>query len=248
MRRPRIIIKPLIRLFMNVYGIRMDEYRGEVDDYRSLSDFFIRPLDPAKRTLSGDASAIVSPADGRLTEIQTIYEDKATQVKGKTYSVSEMVGESLDFSKGWHIAVVYLAPSNYHRYHYPVSGRVTRYLHTGPRLYPVNDIGLNYVDRLFIRNERIVTEMSVNGQTCYFVAVGATFVGSIKMEYIKPDGYSRKHRNTWITVADEVKQIDEMGRFEMGSTIVMVVPADMAEPLDGLAGQPVRVGLPIFRI
>lgn len=248
LRRPRFIVKPIIELFKNTYGIDMYNYQGEVEDYRSLNEFFIRPLDPEKRQLNTDGDAIVSPADGKLTEIQTIYSDSATQVKGKTYSVSQMVGEALDFSKGWHVAVVYLSPSNYHRYHYPVSGTVKRFLHTGPRLYPVNDVGLNYVDRLFIRNERIVTEMAVGDYTCYFIAVGATFVGSIKMEYIDYSDKTHKSRKRWIEVDQRVEQVEEMGRFEMGSTIVMVIPEQMAHPIDTLTGQPVEVGQAIFRL
>lgn len=248
MRHPRFLIKPLIRLFKESYSIDMDNYKGEIDDYRSLSDFFVRPLDPEKRRLNSDENAIVSPADGKLTDIQTIHSDSAAQVKGKTYSVSQMTGCALDFSSGWHVAVVYLSPSNYHRFHYPVSGTVTRYLHTGPRLYPVNDIGLNHVDRLFIQNERIVTEMKVGQYTCYFIAVGATFVGSIKMEFIDDNKNNRKRRHRWIDVNRAVQQVQEMGRFEMGSTIVMVVPKQMAAPIPSSAGQTIETGQSIFRL
>ncbi|MCP5052678.1 MAG: phosphatidylserine decarboxylase [bacterium] len=255
LRRPRFLVKRAILRYKKHYGIDMDEYMGEPGDYKSLCDFFVRKLDPEKRRLTVDENAIVSPADGRLSLVETIYEDKAMQVKGKTYPVSQLIGESVDFSKGWHVATIYLAPANYHRYHYPLSGKVTRYLHTGARLYPVNDVGLNFVDRLFVRNERIVMELfpnqNNNEMPCYIVPVGATFVGSIKMEFIEgvapPAPGKKPKRHQWTAVDKEVKQLEEMGRFEMGSTIVMVIPKTLAEPVESAVGKPVRVGQAIFK-
>lgn len=243
-RYPRFFVKRVIRFYKKVYGINMEEYEGEPEDYHSLSEFFVRRLDPQKRPLTPNENMMVSPADGRLTEVQTIYEDCATQVKGKTYAISELIGEMVDFSAGWHVAVIYLSPANYHRYHCPGDGVVTRYLHTGSRLYPVNAMGLNHVDELFICNERIVAEIARKQQRYYFVAVGATLVGSIKMEFIQ----KKRKRHCWHTVEWKARQLAEMGRFEIGSTIVLVIPNEMAEPITGKVGQPVRVGEPIFTL
>jgi len=248
LKRPRFIIKRLIRLFQKSYQIDMFEYIGQPEDYKSLCDFFIRPLDPSKRKLVPVPNTIVSPADGKLTDVELIYSDQATQVKGKTYSISEMIGEKIDFSEGWYVAVIYLSPSNYHRYHYPVTGKVTRYLHTGPRLYPVNHMGLNFVDRLFVRNERIVSEIEITqGQDkfkMYSVAVGATFVGTVIMEYIN----GKPETGKWTQVNLDVKQVEEMGRFEMGSTFVFVIPKKYAEFIKERKGLPLRVGDPIFNL
>jgi phosphatidylserine decarboxylase len=223
----------------------MDEYKGEVEDYRSLSDFFVRRLDPGKRPLVPQENAVVSPADGILTDVETIFNDQATQVKGKTYKISQLLHEAIDFSRGWHVAVIYLAPSNYHRYHYPVTGNIKRYFHSSGRLFPVNQVGVNRVNRLFVRNERIITEMVNRQMSCYMAAIGASFVGSIKMEFIP--GSNRKKRDQWVPVNREVRQLEEMGRFEMGSTIVLVIPTSMAKLLDNVIGQPVKVGQPIFK-
>lgn len=245
-KQPRFLIKRVIRLYRRKYDIDMEEYQGEVGDYKCLSDFFVRQLDPEKRPLTMKKDAIVSPADGVLTEIETIFQDRATQVKGKTYSISQLLKEDIDFSQGWHVAVVYLSPSNYHRYHYPLTGKIKRYFHTGGRLFPVNSLGLNGIDKLFIRNERIVVEIVRNELPCYAAAVGATFVGSIKMAFI-PD-QKKKRRNRWEPVNLDVRQLEEMGRFEMGSTIVLALPQKMAEPIDNIKGKPVRVGDPIFKL
>ncbi|MCP5108666.1 MAG: phosphatidylserine decarboxylase [bacterium] len=244
LRRPRFLVKRVIGLYQRHYGIDMAEYQGENGDYKCLSDFFIRHLDPEKRPLVPVEEAVVSPADGVLTEMETIFEDRATQVKGKYYSISQLLKEPIDFSRGWHVAVIYLSPSNYHRYHYPLSGKISGYFHTRGRLFPVNRVGLNNISKLFIRNERIITKIVKNDMPCYAVAVGATFVGSIKMEFIR----DAKIKNQWQPVNLDIGQLDEMGRFEMGSTIVLVLPEQVADPIDEVKGKPVRVGDPIFRL
>ncbi|MCP4219341.1 MAG: phosphatidylserine decarboxylase [bacterium] len=243
-RKPRFLIKRLVRFYAKTYNIDMDEYEGSTDDYNCLSDFFIRPLDLTVRPLTKNEAAFVSPSDGVLTEMETIHEDKATQIKGKTYSVSELVKRDLDFSKGWHVAIIYLSPSNYHRYHYPTRGRVENYFHTGGRLYPVNHMGLNNVESLFVKNDRIITEIRKDDFTYYYVAVGATNVGSIKMEFIEGEGKQK----AWEPVDSPIDQLQEAGRFEMGSTIVLVLPKDMAEPITEKKGQSVRVGEPLLNL
>ena len=245
LRHPGFLVKKIIKRYQRAYNISMDEYEGEVEDYRSLADFFARRLDPVKRPLVRQENTVASPADGILTDMETIFNDQATQVKGKTYKISQLLHETIDFSLGWHVAVIYLAPSNYHRYHYPISGNIKRYFHSSGRLFPVNRVGVNRVNRLFVRNERIITEMVNREMSCYMAAIGACFVGSIKMEFIS--GSKRKKRNKWVPVNREVQQLEEMGRFDMGSTIVLVIPKSMAEPLDNVIGQPVKVGQPIFR-
>ncbi|MGD2087110.1 MAG: archaetidylserine decarboxylase [Candidatus Aminicenantes bacterium] len=245
LRYPRFLVKRIIKRYQRAYNITMEEYEGEVEDYRSLADFFVRRLDPEKRPLLPQENAVVSPADGILTDVETIFNDQATQVKGKSYKISQLLHEPIDFSRGWHVAVIYLAPSNYHRYHYPVTGNIKRYFHSSGRLFPVNPTGVNRVDRLFVRNERIITEMVTRQMSCYMAAIGACFVGSIKMEFIS--GSPGKKRDQWVSMNHRVYQMQEMGRFDMGSTIVLVIPQSMAEPLDNLIGQPVKVGQPIFK-
>ena len=87
--------------------------------------------------------ACSAPADGRLSELELVSEDRATQVKGWTYPLSLMLGEAIDFSQGWHVATIYLSPSDYHRFHYPLSGRISGSFHGGTRLFPVNDFSVS---------------------------------------------------------------------------------------------------------
>jgi phosphatidylserine decarboxylase len=243
-KRPRVLVLKIIDFFKSIYKIEMDEFAGKAEDYPSLAEFFVRPLDPKKRPLIPKEDKIVSPADGILKEIETVYEDKATQVKGKNYALSELIRDTIDFSKGWHVATIYLSPQNYHRFHYPISGKIEGYCHVRGPLFPVNSLGTSLVKNLFVRNERIVTRLITHGLHFYAVAVGATFVGSIKMVFIE----KIKRDKRWKELNLEVKQQDEMGRFELGSTIILVVPEELAQPLSEKTEQPIKVGEPIFSL
>ncbi len=246
LRHPRFLVKRVITWYQRKYSIDMTEYEGEPVDYPCLVDFFTRRLNPDKRPLVRDENVVVSPADGILSGMETIFADRAAQIKDKDYAISELIKENIDFSQGWHVATIYLSPANYHRYHYPLSGNISRYFHTGGRLFPVNHLGLKHVDELFVRNERIITEIVKNGMSCYVVAVGATFVGSIRMEFIT--GQKKKMLNRWEPVNLDIRQLEEMGRFEMGSTIVLVMPRQLVEPIENMVGKPVRVGQAIFKM
>ena len=245
-KHPRFLVRRVIHLFKSTYNIDMHTYQGEAEDYQCLVDFFIRPLDPSTRPLKQSLDHIVSPADGVLQTLETVSQDRATQVKGKYYPISELLLDEIDFSEEWHVAVIYLSPSDYHRFHYPVSGTLQGFCHTGTRLYPVNAMGLSLVDRLFVKNERVSLRFDVAGHSMYAVAVGATFVGSIKINDIE----LAKNDGLWKELADEkpIQQLAEMGRFEMGSTIVLVIPKKMAQPLHDKLGKKLAVGEPIFTL
>lgn len=245
LRRPRFLVRSMIRRFQRHYRIVMDEFRGGTEDYRSLCDFFLRPLDPNTRPLPLDNECLLAPADGRLSELELLSSDQATQVKGWAYPLAQLLAESLDFSRKWHVATIYLSPSDYHRFHYPLSARVNGCFHGGTRLFPVNDFSVNRVKRLYIRNERVVTRFIFKGSLFYLAAIGATFVGNIGMTYL-PAGLPTL--NIWQNLDIEVAQMDEMGHFAMGSTIILLVPADRVESVLIKKGEPVRVGQPLFHI
>lgn len=245
LRRPRFMARRMINRFQSHYRISMDEFQGSPLDYPSLADFFVRPLATQKRPLPVNEQFILSPADGRLSELELIITDCAIQVKGKTYPLSRLLAANIDFSQGWYMATIYLSPGNYHRFHYPVSGRINGCFHGGSRLFPVNAFSANRVNQLYIKNERLVTRIDLQGGSIYVVAVGATFVGSIAMAYL-PAGLSVK--NNWRELDVPVTQMTEMGRFNMGSTIIMALPAGLVEIVVAEKGKPIRAGDPLFKI
>jgi len=245
LRRPRFLSRLMIRNFQKHYRISMDEFQGKPEDYGSLSDFFLRPLDPRKRALPSDPGCLLSPADGFLSELEFVDKDQATQVKGWTYPLSRMLGEAIDFSSGWHVATIYLSPRDYHRFHYPLSARISGSFHGGTRLFPVNGFSTARVRQLYVRNERVVTRIAFGGTALYMVAVGATFVGSIAMKHL-PGGLPAL--NEWQGLDLPAQQMGEMGHFAMGSTIILVVPADRVETVLARKGDKVRVGQPLFKL
>jgi phosphatidylserine decarboxylase len=235
----------MINRFKNHYQINMEEFKDVPLDYHSLADFFVRPLDPEKRSLTVAENYIIAPADGKLSELELITADCATQVKGKTYPLSRLLVADIDFSPGWYLATIYLSPCNYHRFHYPVSGQISGCFHGGSRLFPVNAFSSERVKQLYIKNERLVTRIDLQGSSIYVVAVGATFVGSIAMAYL-PTGLPVK--NEWRQLDIPVTQMAEMGRFNMGSTIIIALPATLVESVVAEKGKLVHVGEPLFKI
>ncbi len=165
----------------------------------------------------------------------------ATQVKGRTYRLSELVGEPLDFSRSWQVGVFYLSPKDYHRFHFPAAAHLVAARRDGGRLYPVNALALPRISDLFIRNERVTLKCRTGDSVWYLVAVGATFVGGITTvagEIAAAGG--------WFPVGCDVTQLAEAGRFNFGSTIVLVLPEALAGDLLVSPGTPVRVGDPVW--
>lgn len=243
MRRPRFLVRFVIRRYAAHYRVAMDEYQGELEDYASLSDFFIRRLNPGVRPLKADPGCFLSPADGVLVGLQGIETDRAVPVKGWPYKVSELVGAAEAWQDGWWLATIYLSPANYHRYHYPLDGRLESLRHLGGRLYPVNPMGVRTIKGLFVKNERVVASFASGAHGYHIVAVGATFVGSVKME-AHPAPFAPGEE---VACGVPVAQLEEMGRFEMGSTLVMLLPKGMADPVME-PGTTVSVGDSIFKL
>jgi phosphatidylserine decarboxylase len=242
LRRPRGLVRRMIRAFQRHYGIDMRDYPGQPDDYSSLNQFFIRPLDPTARPLVAAADFLLSPCDGVLSTLECIDHDQAFQVKGKPYRVSELLQSALDFSRPWLVAVIYLAPHNYHRFHYPLAGRISGFNHCRGRLYSVNNLAVRAIDRLYVRNERMLLRLEHGTAPVYIAAVGACLVGHLHLEAAPPGIYG----TGWRTAAVAAAQLAEMGRFETGSTIVMVWPADLTGEALVATGQTVRVGDRLF--
>lgn len=242
MKRPRCLVQLIIKRFVAHYRIDLDHYQGQLADFRSLADFFVRPLNPATRPLHPDPSCILSPCDGKVADLQKISCDKAVQAKGLDYPVSALIGEKLDWSREWWLCTLYLSPANYHRFHYPWTGRLQTIRQLGNRLYPVNRHGVQAIPGLFVRNERLVLCFDLAGWPAYATAVGATFVGSIALRALE----NRTLDNGCVTIAQNIEQLEEMGRFNLGSTIILLFPSGLAEPVVE-TGQAINTGQPVFR-
>ena len=239
---PALFVQKAIETYASHYEIEMKNFEGELDDYDSLCAFFTRKLDPSARPLKNDESAFLSPCDGVVSVLENIHADVATQVKGKTYLVSDLVKKELPFEKGFWLATIYLSPRDYHRFHVPVDSTLAAHIHTGWRLFPVNSFGLENIDKLFIRNERVVAKFKAENFDYFYTAVGATFVGSIKMNF------TERFSDEWVRNDVKYSQNDELGMFEMGSTIVLLVPEEAVEKPMIAQGEKIGVGEPLFEL
>lgn len=221
--------KFLIPSFAKVYKIDCAEMEKSLEEYQSLHEFFTRKLKKDSRMIVRDALAVISPVDAVIQDIGTISPDYSITVKGKPYTISEMLGgreNSIKYLKGTYM-IFYLSPSNYHRIHSPVTGKIINRWELGSRSYPVNAYGLKYGKRPLAKNFRKITEIFSNGSCVAIVKVGAMFVNSIEL----------------ITTESQIKKGDEMAYFSFGSTVVLLFEEGCFKPaLKGDRHYPIRVG------
>lgn len=218
-----------IRRFIGRYGVDMAEAADpRPQAYRTFNDFFTRALRPDARPLA-DAD-FVCPVDAAISQFGPIEDDQILQAKGHRYSTTALVGGdaqlACQFDHG-HFATLYLSPRDYHRIHMPCDGRLTRMIYVPGDLYSVNPLTARYVPGLFARNERVVCVFDTACGPFVNVLVGATIVGSMATVWhgvVNPPR-TREVRE-WRYDDQEIvlRKGEEMGRFLLGSTVVMLFP------------------------
>ena len=257
-RIPRRVRSPLWRGFAAVVGADLSEVQDPLESFDCLQAFFTRALRPGARPLSSDPGDLVAPCDGAWGESGRIESGQLVQVKGRTYSLADFLEDPECAAKfeGGSFATFYLAPRDYHRFHAPCDTRVQKATHVPGQLWPVNRIGLEGVSDLFVRNERICAYMKMaDGSSTHeadlvMVAVGATLVGKIRLTFDELASRRRGACLTTHTYADGIslQRGEEWGRFEFGSTIVMIVAPGQASLAKEPPGTPLRLGEAIGRI
>lgn len=235
-RRPWLR-RALVHWFARQFEVDMSEARIEsLDEYESFNDFFTRALKDGARPVDTDDEAVVSPCDGVLTEFGRLSEGRLVQAKGLSYSLEGLLGEPTipaGFEHG-HYATIYLAPHDYHRVHMPFAGRLvgTRYV-PGAR-FSVNRATAAVIERLFSRNERVVTRFETRFGPAWIVLVGALNVSSISTVALGEIASGRARE--WSHAPGlELAKGDELGRFNLGSTVILAVPSGAIEFEAGLA-------------
>jgi len=218
-----------IAWFVGRYGVNMAEAANpDLASYPTFNEFFTRPLKPGARPLA-DAD-LICPVDGAISQIGLIQRDQIFQAKGHHYSTQALVGGdallAAQFQDG-HFATIYLSPKDYHRIHMPCDGRLTRMIYVPGELFSVNPATARGVPGLFARNERVVCVFETEHGPFVLTLVGATIVGSMATVWhgvVNPP--RSKDVREW-RYADQpilLKKGDEMGRFLLGSTVVMLFP------------------------
>ncbi len=221
----------VIRWFVQRYGVDLSEaVDSNPVSYRSFNEFFTRPLRAGARPLA-DAD-FICPVDGAISQFGGIEQDQIFQAKGHQYSTTALVGGDGElasrFANGA-FATLYLSPRDYHRIHMPVDGRLRRMIHVPGELFSVNPATARGVPGLFARNERVVCVFDAEFGSFVLTLVGATIVGSMATVWhgtVNPPRGSQIRE--WLYDDRQVllKKGEEMGRFLLGSTVVMLFPRD----------------------
>ncbi len=226
----------LIRRFVARYGVDMAEAaEPDITAYASFNDFFTRALKPGARPLDGPADWLC-PVDGAISQFGPVRAGRIFQAKGHDYSATALVGGdaalAAQFADG-HFATLYLSPRDYHRIHMPAAGRLRRMVHVPGDLFSVNPTTARGVPGLFARNERVVCLFDGERGPFVLVLVGATIVGSMATVWHGVVNPPRPGRvRNWVyggSGAENAGDIHlargaEMGRFLLGSTVVMLLP------------------------
>ncbi|PLX57101.1 MAG: phosphatidylserine decarboxylase [Chromatiales bacterium] len=248
--------RPFTRWFVKHFAIDLGEAVEEnLDNYPTFNAFFTRALKPTAREFAAGSDVLACPVDGTVSQIGELRNGSVLQAKGHDYSVRELLGDRADLAElfdGGLFATIYLAPYNYHRIHMPTDGVLTETIYVPGRLFSVNAATARAIPRLFARNERVACMFDTAAGPMAMVLVGALFVGSIETvwagEVTPPHRGATEHR-TYIDDGPELTRGAEMGRFNMGSTVILLLPKARAEWDPQLrSGETVRLGMSIGRV
>jgi phosphatidylserine decarboxylase len=237
----------LIRGFLRLYTIDMaDAVQPDPFRYASFNEFFTRALRPEARSLAKEPREIACPVDGVISEAGKIDGDSLLQAKGRNYTLKELLAScawAKDF-EGGSFATIYLAPFNYHRVHMPLAGRLRETVYVPGRLFSVNAATASLVPRLFARNERVLTWFDTAFGEFALILVGALNVGSIATVWA--GDITPAPRRVATALPPQEVSLDkgaELGRFNMGSTVILLFQKDRARWHAELrAGATVRLG------
>ena len=241
----------IIRRFVAHYGVDMAEAaQPSIDSYATFNDFFTRPLRVGARPIS--EAALVCPVDAAISQFGPIEHDQIFQAKGHSYSTRALLGGDQTlahrFNHG-HFATLYLAPKDYHRIHMPCEGRLTRMVYVPGDLFSVNPVTARHVPSLFARNERVVCVFETAFGPFVNVLVGATIVGSVATVWhgvVNPPRTREIREWTYEGQNIVLAKGAEMGRFLLGSTVVMLFPRNVVTfAADWACSHPVRLGEPM---
>ena len=219
----------VIRWFVGRYNVNMAEAANpDIASYTSFNDFFTRALKPGARPLA--QADLICPVDGAISQFGPIAKDQVFQAKGHTYSTTALVGgdaaAAARFDNG-HFATLYLSPRDYHRIHMPCAGELTRMVHVPGDLFSVNPTTARGVPGLFARNERVVCFFESAHGPFVLVLVGATIVGSMATVWhgqVNPPRTGVLRQWDYAKGQVSLQRGEEMGRFLLGSTVVMLFP------------------------
>lgn len=242
-------VQPTIKWFIQKFNVDLSD--SEISDpvgFNTFNEFFTRALKPQSRPIVPGQNMLACPVDGTVSEAGSISGQAILQAKGHQYSVKDLLGGDAEISRPFEngrFATIYLAPYNYHRIHMPIEGKLQKMIHVPGRLFSVAPWTVNSVPRLFARNERVVCLFTTAAGPFAMVLVGAINVAAIETVWA---GTVTPPKGKTVTVHEydhsprKILKGEEMGRFNMGSTVILL-SADNVEWLQKIRhGEPVKMG------
>lgn len=222
--------RAVLRAFLRGYKVNMAEaVQSDPFAYRSFNDFFTRALQADARPVVADPHVVVSPVDGALSQCGDLEGNLLVQAKGHYYSLEELLAgdsEAVSAYRGGSFACIYLAPFNYHRIHMPAAGVARRNTYVRGELFSVNASTARAVPRVFARNERLICDFDTELGRMAVILVGALFVGSIETVHCGEVNPPPRARKAPLVIERGVgrrfEKGEELGRFNMGSTVVLL--------------------------
>lgn len=253
----RFVKRTFLRIFLNGYRINMAEARQpDPFAYRSFNEFFTRALRPDARPIASEPGSIVSPVDGTVSQCGELQDDSILQAKGHRYSLRDLLAgeeEAVSAYRGGSFACIYLAPYNYHRVHMPDAGAVRGNLYVPGDLFSVNASTARAVPGVFARNERLICDFDTAHGRMAVILVGALHVGSIETVHcgeVNPPPRRRKAPQSIASgIGRQFVRGEELGRFNMGSTVVLLFQRNRIAWHDSLTPEStVQLGRAIGRV
>jgi len=255
----RIRLKPVknvqIAVVGGLAGVDWSESKHQdYADFETFNAFFTRELADGARPLDPDPKAFLSPSDGRISACGRITNDRILQAKGHHYSIRSLLANdpgAAEFNNGF-FHTIYLSPRDYHRVHMPLAGTLQRMIHVPGRVFSVSPATVRQVPNLFARNERVVSLFDTPNGPVALVLVGAMLVSSMETVWagvVTPPRGRKISRGDWSRRDIRLDRGQEMGRFNMGSTVVLLLPPGAVASLEDFEpGDPVLMGQKLGRL
>ncbi len=249
---PTAIHQAWMRAFVRLWSVNVDEAELSLDQYATFQEFFTRRLKPNSRPLDQGDNLVLSPVDAQVAAIGQVSQGQLLQAKGSEFSLAALLGDFEEANKldGGAFVTLYLSPRDYHRIHSPVDGQVECYRYIPGDLFPVNSMATRWIPNLFCTNERLISFLNSPAGRIAVVKVGALNVGRIRLSFdliatnSAKTGFCRRYEEP---IA--IEKGEELGWFELGSTVLLVFEPGRVELDPGLQeGAFVRMGKAIGRV
>ena len=226
---PAPVHQAAMRFFAKRYGVALEEAEHGIEGYPTFGEFFARGLKPGLRPIEPGEKVVASPVDGAVSQAGYSVGDEVVQAKGINYSLTQLLGDA-DAAQPFHDGAwttLYLSPRDYHRIHAPLGGEITGWSYLPGQFWPVNPASVALKQALFAVNERLVAYLSTPLGRCAVVMVGATCVSRIRVTFSDVVTHAgRPGEVCTFATPPRIEKGGELGRFEMGSTVILLFEKD----------------------